>query len=442
MPPLSTQTFRTRIREGLEKSGYTTQRAEKVMDTLVTKILTHTGPAWVTQGVYGTDQLETSKYKTLRALLDAIETNDGFQISRIDYLALMQKLKYRDAIVEINKFIEQRPPEVVEEDAFTFESLFPTQFAISNTVEAITQKIKDYWDKLERKFTYGLNEMSRVLKLMTPIDKMMSVFRMIMAGFGIANNLITGNECIVGCLPLGALGPGMPPSIQSIEVAHSNKVVKFRAVGSIFLAYQQASTGDAIKITGKLTGEGRYLFLTALWLMSIISQRFTQPFDWSSPIVTAIGSTRSNIEMFRRSAGPLTSMEKIDNVIVQAPAMERHMTFPVVLDHEIIPSCFVETFSFTETVEGKKDTINYDLLLRSFVEPTDFISNAEKTHFGANTPTQTQDMLDYMLNFAYRTIKSGKEYFIDNRNWKINTYYEVDAADMGMVFLLALGGLV
>ena len=90
MPPLSTQTFRTRIREGLEKSGYTTQRAEKVMDTLVTKILTHTGPAWVTPGVYGTDQLETSKYKTLRALLDAIETNDGFQISRIDYLALIK----------------------------------------------------------------------------------------------------------------------------------------------------------------------------------------------------------------------------------------------------------------------------------------------------------------------------------------------------------------
>jgi hypothetical protein len=37
----------------------------------------------------------------------------------------------------------------------------------------------------------------------------------------------------------------------------------------------------------------------------------------------------------------------------------------------------------------------------------------------------------------------GQEtWFIDNREWKIKNYYEVDAVDVGMTFAMALGGLI
>jgi len=439
MAPISELQFRMGIFAGFRRQGFSVSNSMEISEWLIEKILKASGPHWVTYNEYGTGQVRTSKYRTLKALLNALENDPNFKVTRTQILALKQRLKYANAIVEINKWIERKDPVEIQDTGLTWDQLFPNP--ISNAKKALEERIKQYWDTLKKNVVSTGSELKAKLLAMTPLEQLKLGFDMIL----MAGALVAGaeNECVVGFLPLGSMGTDHPTSIQNIEVAHSNKVVKFRAIGSIFLAHQQAGGSDAIKISGKLTGPGRYIWLTCLWILSLLTQRYMQMFDWDSPIVTNLGSTKLDVEVFRETAGPLMSVQKMDDVVVQAPAFEKHITFPVVLTHEIIPNCYIETFSFSETLKGKKDTIEYDLLLRTYTEPTEFLANAEKTYYGLKKETKVQEVINYAINFTYRLFRMGQEtWFIDNKNWKIKNYYDVDAVDVGMTFMLALGGLV
>jgi len=434
-----TNTLRKMLSESITSNGFNASKAKNVSNKIIDRIIAVPGEKWVTYGAFGTAQYITSRYRTIRDLTDAIKSST-FGFSRRDLIRLYNRFKYGNAIVEINKFIEQKTKAEMESSVLSWGDLF--ELPIENSKSALETRARQFFTNIADSTKIGISDLFDKLKSLSPNQMFVGIFNLLttitLAGFQYA----TDNACTIGPVPLGGYGVDSPTSIHNIEVAHSNKEVKFRAVGSIFLAHQHGGQ-DSVKISGKLQGTWRHVFLTVLWIMSLLSQRYLQAFDWSSDLVTNLGSSTSNIELFRQTAGPITRMKSINDVVVQGPSFEKHIVFPVVTEHEIIPNCYIETFSFEELVSGGKDIINYDMLLRTYSEPTEFLADSERTIYGLKTSTKSQQVLEYGLNAFWRGIKWVKETVnLDTEGWKVKDYFDVDYVDCASTFLMGLGGFV
>lgn len=418
----------------IARNGFEMSTAEKIADKVVNKVASTTGGGnWLESFTYGTSVERASKYSTLSDFFDALG-NSSFKIGKSDLQKMIKKFKTRSAIETVNSFVKQyTQPQVISLrqrwDKYIGNPIVNSKKALQ------AQMVQNYRDIQQKTKTAVSTLRTKVLSAMTPWTILKSIFYL----FGTAFSFITDNEAVIGTLPLGGMGIDSPTSVQYIEVAHSNKQVKFRAVGSIFLAHQIGGQ-DAIKISGKLTGDLRFYWLTALWILTLLSQGYLEVFDFDSDIVTLNESYDLN-QFLRNGTGPVTPLAKVDNIVTEKPSYEKHITYPLITVHEIIPNCYIETFSFEEKVESNKDVITYDLLLRTYVEPEEFLADNEHTMYRQARQTKTEQVIKYSINFVYRMLKATKEYInIDSNSWKTDNYYNVDAADMGFVFGLALAG--
>jgi len=411
------------------KIGFTATEAKDLAAELMDKVETRLG-SW--KNIEEVRPFLTSSYNTLTEFAETIN-DQSFGISKKDLQRLIKKFNGSKLIRKVNMFVEKhkefRLTKRVSDWEFTFTEL-------KNDKESIKEQIILHTDKIRRavaRVGTSLREVKERLAARTFEASMRTITVMLQVAF----NLITDNEVTIGPIPLGGLGVGSPTSIQLIEVAHSNKEVKFRAVGSIFLAHQLGGR-DSVKITGKLTGSLKFLFLSLLWLLTLMSGGYVQQIDPESGNVTSLSDADITGGAFREGTGPITPSARIEDVLVESPSYIKHLRFPVVTTHEIIPNCYIETFSFEETLEGLKDTINYDILLRTYDEPREWISDAENNYFRAKRRTKTEHVLRYFINFSWRMLKYGKEYIaVDHNSWKTEKYFDVDAVDMGFAFAMA-----
>jgi len=429
-------TWRTRIANRLfYQYGFSMAKAEQIANKVVDRVAaTSGGGLWTEYFNYG--EHLASKYTTLRDFYGALNSY-SFKIGKNDLRNLVKKFKTQGAIEAVNSFVKQYTHPQVTSLRDSFKKIYT---GVKNSKIALQLQLKQNYQQLKQRKTVGLAVLrTKMAALAAPH----AILKVLFGLFGAVSTLTVGNEVTIGVIPLGGMGIDSPVSVQNIEVAHSNKIVKFRAVGSIFLA-SQIGGRDAIKISGKFTGEFRMYWLTALWFLTLASQGYLEAFDFDSELVNQIGSNADMAQgMFRDGAGQLKVLGKINNVVTQKPAYEKHMTYPVVTSHEILPNCYIETFSFEETVEGNKDVITYDLLLRTYEEPEEFLADNEHTMFRAKKRTKTEQVINFALNFGYRMLKYVKEsLFVDTNSWKVENYYNVDALDIGFTFGLALmGGL-
>lgn len=246
---------------------------------------------------------------------------------------------------------------------------------------------------------------------------------------GADNIAVAGQEAALHQFYFGPPGGGSPTSVQEIEVTHSNKVVKFKTTGTIFLANQPGAK-DSVIIKGTLAGPYRYLWFTAIWLMTLASRGNIQPINSGAittlPSMGALGVAAVQVE----------NLSKVGSEIMEQPSYESHQTFPLVTRHEIIPNCYIETFSYEENIENKKNVIKYDLFLRTYDKPTKFFQYGSA--FGLGNSSKLKQVLYFFINVGYRTFKYFQErYSIDNKSWKTKNYYEVDAADVGTSLLMS-----
>lgn len=247
---------------------------------------------------------------------------------------------------------------------------------------------------------------------------------------------IADNSCTVAGIPLGSLGVGSSTSIQEIEITHSNKVIKFRAVGSVFLAHQQTGQRNAVKITGKLVGEQKPLYFFLLWLLTEISQGNVKEIDENK--IEHVDNTAA----MRGKIGSLGKLERIYDTIVEKPSRQGRRYFPVVTRVAVIPNCYVDTFSFEETVEGGKDVIKYDLLLRTFTKSSKYYQNKTGSPIGSSLTDRAEETMWFGINTIYRTAKYFQEAgSIDDRTWKIQNYYDVNAQDVAASAIISGLGL-
>lgn len=368
------------------------------------------------------------KHDTLRDFLDVLgKSSFGISDSKLQHL--LKKFKTVDCIEALTGFIKKYPTGIISWRKKLWQS---SHTKSPNSPRTLEEKIHETYFKLKTREKITLAE------LRTKLLTFGSMGKLIQSVIGFTGVFVADNEVVVGPLPLGGMGIGSPTSVQEIEVAHSNKIVKVRAVGSIFLAHQ-AGGKDSIIINGKLTGPLRMYWLAALWILTLAGQ---------GKLKTIVDSQSIFKESLRGGAGALIRLNKIplnkaENIVTQEPAYEKHWTFPVVTSHEIITNCYIETLSFEEKIVNDRNVITYTIILRTYEEPNEFIADLEHSVYRqAKGITKSQQILKYSINFTYRMMKWAKESFnVETNIWKTENYYNVDALDMATVFGIAITGL-
>jgi len=231
------------------------------------------------------------------------------------------------------------------------------------------------------------------------------------------------------------MGPMPLTHIKSIEIGHSGKILKWRAVGSVFLA-QQKGGRDTVKIRGIIHGFEKVFVFYILWGLFIYGKGFHKMMPKFDPLGT------SSLETIRSTVG---DMSAVYNRKLESPTHEAHLVFPIVTQHEIVPNCYIETFSFEETIEGGKETIHYDLLCRTYERPKGFerfkVSN-NNYQIKMKRTTRLHTVMNYAINKVWRHIRykqeTGKLWILDTLNPATKNAYDVDPLDMAASYVAGL----
>lgn len=414
-----------------DKTGWSFSNTYKIAKDLVDAVKA--------QGSWNRDldigSYNISGYQSLREFLDYLG-NSSFGFSENDKRELIRKWRSTSAIEALTSFLELRSYSFLGYRKSFWQQAYTK---ISNAPAAIKARTNAAFNRLKTVSKTTLTDLRIKMSQLSSITKFMYS---IMSAIGLIGTFGFDNEVIIAGIPLGSFGIGSPTSVQEIEIAHSNKIVKFRAIGSIFLAHQVGGK-DTISITGKLTGDLRMYFLAVIWILTLISQGRLET-------ITNIKDTQGEplVQALRKGVGPLIRINKLpisskESIATQKPTYEKHTTFPVITQHEIITNAYIETFSFEEKIETGRDVITYNLLMRTYEEPDEFIAdNIHSVYRQAKGKTRSQQILKYITNFTYRMLKWSKEfYYLETNAWKTDNYYDVDVVDMGTAFAISLMGV-
>lgn len=432
------ETFKNKISWRIHKrTGWKMSTSKFLAQDIVNHIRNDSGGGTLWKVKFAHGKYAASQYSSLSDFITALENISmptdpytEFQ-NREEFKTLMKKFQSSAAIEAVSSFTERHGgPTEAATHRQKFESFFQP---IKNDYKSLVKQTKANYEQWKTTKTISYTTLkAKFLTYSTPV----AWFKLALMFLGIIN--IGQSEVILGILPLGGMGIDSPVSITDIDVSHSNKIVKYRAVGSIYLAHQVGGK-DSIKVTGKLQGELRLWYLTALWIMTLLSQGHWKSVDWDSDLVSVAGSN------LRDGIGKLLPTQKIDNIVTQDPAYEHHITFPVVTEHEIIPNCYIETFSFEEKIVDGRDVITYDIMMRTYVQPKEFLIDSKRSIMRiGKAETKTEQVLKYGLNFGYRLLKYGKEtiFHIESNAWKVKNYYDLDPIDVGFTMFLGMTGAV
>jgi len=155
---------------------------------------------------------------------------------------------------------------------------------------------------------------------------------------------------------------GIPmPSVSEISHAMSDRILKYRATGGIFLAHQEGGE-QTLRIQGKSFGPSRYMFLTMLDFL----------FLWGSAKVVDMFTTYTEIiSPFPQPLGlPVTPQVdpwiQINEPLINEGKEESHLTFPVITKTKIYTNMYIETYDFTESVENGMNCLTYTIFLRKY----------------------------------------------------------------------------
>ena len=176
-----------------------------------------------------------------------------------------------------------------------------------------------------------------------------------------------GNEArvkpaaVISGIPLGTV----------TELSHglSNRELKFRAKGGIFLAHQEG--GDqTLRITGKAWGPNRYWFLVMLDFLFLYGQASTHDMFTKSlreSNLTNVSLKEDDVPIGTIGRSPWA---KIDLNDVEDGIEESHLTFPVVTRNRVYGNMYIETYDYRESIELGMNVIEYVLFFRKYLPAT------------------------------------------------------------------------
>lgn len=240
------------------------------------------------------------------------------------------------------------------------------------------------------------------------------------------NNFPTRPAVILASIPLG--------TVTEVSHAMSQRDLKFRAVGGVFLADQEGGE-ESLRIVGKAWGKNRFVFLQMLDTLYEYGSAKTVDL-YSEYLKSDLAQELPHLDA---SGLPMTTDPWDDfnhNSTDEGIAMYR-ATFPVITRQKIYANMFIETYEYTESVENGIDVVEYVLFLRKYVQtpPMQFarVLTGEGEDLGdrwyikadnEDSLYNVQRKLDIMLGFGlstamimYRTmvyLSTGRFSFIEN----------------------------
>ena len=168
---------------------------------------------------------------------------------------------------------------------------------------------------------------------------------------------------VLAGIPLG--------TVEELSMTLSDRIVKYRASGGIFLAHQDGGN-ESLRIICKAWGKSRYMFLIMLDFL----------FLYGSSKNIDLFSDRNKFGVTQEGMrGILTKDEFIESQQIKNPwkdfdiwnkdegREEYHLTFPIVTKNRIFSSMYLETYDIVESVNTGMNMLTVTLFLRKYRAP-------------------------------------------------------------------------
>jgi len=211
----------------------------------------------------------------------------------------------------------------------TAMTAFPMGATISETISQIPPKERDY---------------KGATALLMALGSYVSLL-LLNARFGVKP------EAICGPLPLY--------SVQMTERARSDRQLKNRAIGDVFLAHQKGNR-DIFRIDGTLVGPLRY---TYLWiLVQLQKEGQGRAINLGKKIAGAISMPYMPIF----SEGAPAAIEEMETAAKGQLNYEIHNTFPIITQFQILTDMYLQTMEWHRAIENGQEVIKYHLLFRKY----------------------------------------------------------------------------
>jgi len=291
-------------------------------------------------------------------------------------------------------------------------------------------KLTEFKEKVSGAVSTKYNALQEVIGSLSPEErKSMSrtaVLRML--GYGVQMGYSFLNSEYVRS-PEIIFGPVLLYSVQMVERAKSDRKLKNRALGDVFLAHQKGNR-DICRIDGTLFGPQRYVMLALLVKLQKDGEGFVTNLSNKSGIV------------FETMAPP--AQGEIQKSTKQHFNYEEHKTMPLVTRTHVMLNMYLQTIEWHRSIEDGIDVIKYHLLFRKHVpstawrafNPQKYTNDEGKPLAGAgyqllDSRAQVKRWLEYSLDLAWKVARTfGEAYLhmmIDNdgsREVDINKNYE------------------
>ena len=237
---------------------------------------------------------------------------------------------------------------------------------------------------------------------------------------------------LIGTSKAGAmLGPLPLYTISKMSFATSNKALKFRAHGPVFLAYQAGEfEGVAIDITCEFVGPFKWLYLTLLKRLFIYTRAQVKPYLVPTtpgkliPILGMINFAGTNY--YQIASNTYISANKVQTGGISGASTEGvtkfnqrnfyyHNTFMFISKMVVIPQAYIESMIINQEATTN-DKISVSLLLREYKAPdswSDFtitsgVESRNKPNAGRLILSDEYQLYIY-LNTAMSTLATGME---------------------------------
>ena len=191
-------------------------------------------------------------------------------------------------------------------------------------------------------------------------------------------NLIA--EVLVGPIPLY--------SVQSMERSRSDRIVKYRAIGDVFLAHQKG-TKDSLRVDGILVGPMRNLIIAYLLSLQQRGEERLKELE-------ALNQDKVNISVNEN----IPKNKNKSTVEMYA----KHETFPIITQTSIMLDMYLQTIEWNESVENGTQCIKYHLLFRKYIEP--------KGWEAMSPDKKDMNMYNELYNETY-SVRRRKELYYD-----------------------------
>jgi len=167
---------------------------------------------------------------------------------------------------------------------------------------------------------------------------------------------------VLAGIPLG--------TVEELSMALSDRILKYRAQGGIFLAHQDGGN-ESLRIVCKAWGISRYIFLIMLdFLFMYGSAKIVDLFSGISEFgSSAFGIGKITKDIFGKSVQKKNPWKRFNDMNREEGREEYHSTFPIVTKNRIFSSMYLETYDIIESVNAGMNMLTVTLFLRKYRPP-------------------------------------------------------------------------